>query len=150
MPTASEAMEWRALRAALAGLTHAETPPALVVNARGELVCSSHELHPPDDAAALAAAGRILAAASPPLLRGGKIDGDFPFTDGRCYAHSYANCFILMVLIAGAPDDPLTELRNGAVRRAVRDALPAIEALTLALPSPGGPDDGSAAGFGTA
>jgi hypothetical protein len=150
MPTASDTIEWRALRAALVDLTHAETPYALIVNARGDLVCSSHDLHPTDGVAALAAARSVLATASPPLLRGGKIDGSFPFSDGRCYAQSYANCFVLMILVADDSDDPLTELRHSALRRAVRGALPAIEALTLALPPPDGPGDGSVASFGTA
>ena len=60
--------------------------------------------------------------------------------DGRAFvAESFASIYVVVVWLE--PDfDPFT------ARKVVREALPRIEALTLALPPPFGPDAGEGAG----
>jgi hypothetical protein len=79
--------------------------------------------------------GEQVANLSPPLRRGGRLDvihRDPHWRTARSYeAHSFAGIYILLVLFNEPPS--AAELR-------IRAALPKIEALTLALPPPDGPD----------
>lgn len=75
--------------------------------------------------------------------RGGRLDRILSGRDGDALLRSFAGIYILYLRFA-APFD------RDAVRQHVAAALPAVEALTLALPPSGGPGRGPAEGVGVA
>jgi hypothetical protein len=81
----------------------------------------------------LALARTVVDRAVKPLVRGGRIDEGSFGDDGGWYARSFAGVYLVLIVFDRAFDQAL-------VRAALVDALPTIEALTVALPSPDGPE----------
>lgn len=128
--------EWAALVRALVALAERTgAQNAFVTDAWGHLWCRARAPERPERVLALART--VVDRAAKPLVRGGRIDEGAFGDDGGWYARSFAGVYLVLIVFDRAIDHEL-------VRAALIDALPAIEALTLALPSPDGP--GSASG----
>jgi len=101
---------------------------AVVMDESNDLWCWSRGLDREDEAPFLLL-DRALSATDVPLRRGGRIDtlkSDFA-------ARSFAAIYLLILSF-----DRLGEPFQ--IRKEIAEALPEIEALTLALPPPDGPD----------
>lgn len=132
--------EWERLGAALFALAEAcGTRNAFVLDAWANLWCAANRYDGPDGDLAMELAHAQLAALPIPLNRGGGIDR----VAHRSFLKSFAGIYVLALLFDG-PFSP------AAVRAAVDNALPGIEALTLLLPPPDGPEAGSGRGAGIA
>ena len=133
--------QWQRLAAAL-GTLAAECGAANVylLDAWANLWCAGQDPYDgSDNTRIMEFTHRQLAALRVPLNRGGRIDRAYP----NAYLRSFAGVYVIVVDLSGRFDVSL-------VRAAVGKALPNIEALTLALPPPDGPESGGAAGFGSA
>jgi hypothetical protein len=129
--------EWAALADALAALTaRSGARNVFVVDAWGHLWCRARAHDDSDRVLALATT--VLARAAKPLTRGGRLDVGHVGDDTAWYARSFAGVYVVLLVFDAAFDEL-------AVRRSVIAALPEIEALTVALPPPGGPDASSGA-----
>lgn len=124
--------------AKLAAVVHAHN--AYVVDAWGGSWCAAHDF---SEALPEPLAGLLdwaLSRLEKPLPKGGALDVVIARTGGAPTGHAYFCSFaavrILILRFAG-PFDP------ALVRRSVRAALPRVQALTLALPSPDGPASGA-------
>ena len=137
---ATDAPEWLALQERLVSLTtFAAAHNAYVVDAWLNIWCSAHSFDGSEEAIAMDLTRTALGTLRPSLQRGGRLDRTLP----RMYMRSYAGVYVLVLRFPG-------EFDRHAVQSAVVAALPAIEALTLALPPPDGPGAGGAEGFGVA
>lgn len=76
--------------------------------------------------------GQMLESVDPSLARGGRLRGSFSFPGASISTATFATVYV----VAAQHANDQSTLR---VRTALRDALPEIERLTLALPPPGGP-----------
>jgi hypothetical protein len=124
--------EWAALAQALAALaSRTGATNAFVIDAWGHLWCRARAHGAPDHLFRLATA--VLQRASKPLTRGGRLDVGAIGDDEAWYARSFAGVYVVLVLFERTFDEL-------AVRRAVTESLREIEALTLSLPPPDGPD----------
>lgn len=132
--------EWASLARALDEIaSDADARNAVVTNAWGHLWCRAAPLSGEALEQLLALAARIAGEARPPLPRGGKIDRTRADGSEHWVARSFAGVYVLIVLYDGA----FTPAR---ARSVINAHLAQIEALTLALPSPDGPDATSGAG----
>lgn len=139
MPLGPHVDEWRALAEVLAAVAERTgARNAFVVDAWGHLWCRARALGLHEQDEVLALARRALDRAARPLARGGRLDHTEIEEAGGWYARSFADVYAVLV----AFDGPIDEL---AVRRVTRERLAEIEALTLALPPPEGPDATEAA-----
>ncbi len=131
--------EWSALAAVLAALAErVGASNACVTDAWGHLWCRGHALSPDEQNRVLALAREVVQRAPKPLPRGGRLEGG-AFEDGSgWYARSFAGVYVVSMIFEGPFDEP-------SVRRALPDFLPRIEALTVALPPPDGPEATSGA-----
>jgi hypothetical protein len=136
--TPSRSPEWLALSAelvALSGATHAHN--AYVADATGMSWCAAHDFSEqlPQSVADLLA--WRLDQLPKPLPKGGVLDAAVSRVTGtpggHAYFASFAGVYVLVLRFAGPFD-----VDN--VRTLVGTALPRLEALTLALPPPEGPD----------
>ena len=75
---------------------------------------------------------------TPPLQQGGRVDRLFEDEQASMYSVSFSNTYVLGVWLT-------PQTNEFAMRRAVREALPAIESLTLSLPPPDGSGNNSGA-----
>ncbi|MCC6873578.1 MAG: hypothetical protein IT378_04645 [Sandaracinaceae bacterium] len=126
--------EWRALASVLAALAErVGASNACVTDAWGHLWCRGRPLSSEEQDRVLALARAIPERAPKPLPRGGRVDGGGIEQGQRWHARSFAGVYVALILF----EHPFDEL---AVRRALQDLLPEIEALTIALPPPDGPD----------
>jgi hypothetical protein len=75
----------------------------------------------------------VLNKQNPPLVKGGRIDRVVQGTSHFLYCRSFAQIYVVGVWF----DEPAPDL---LVRRSVSNALARIEALTMLLPPPEGPD----------
>lgn len=140
MPLGPDVAEWSALAAALAQLAdRAGAANACVTDAWGHLWCRARAFSFPEQQRVLALARQLVEQAPAPLARGGRIDRSERTEHGAYAARSFAGVYVVLLLF----DRPIDEL---AVRRAMRELLPPIEALTMALPPPDGPDATSGEG----
>jgi hypothetical protein len=140
MALGSHVPEWTALAQSLNHLTErACADNAIVVDAWGHLWCRARPFSEAEPRWVLDLAKRITAAAEPPLPRGGRVDTHEPSGRVRWYARSFAGVYVV-VLLYGQPFDP------SHARIRVHEALPELEALTIALPPPDGPDATSGVG----
>jgi hypothetical protein len=131
--------EWASLSRALDEVaSDAGARNAVVTDAWGHLWCRAAPLSGEALDRVLALAARIAGEARPPLSRGGKIDRTRADGTELWVARSFAGVYVLIVLYDGA-------FAPARARAAIDAHLAAIEALTLALPSPDGPDATSGA-----
>ncbi len=112
---------------------------AFVFDAWGLIWCSAHLTHGSDQRRLYEEVKFILESLSRPLEKGGKLDRVFPHGGAPTYCTSFAATYVLAVWLDAGTNEFL-------LRRRVREALPRIEAMTLALPPPDGSDPTSAAG----
>lgn len=132
--------EWLALQDRLVTLTtFTGAHNAYVVDAWLNIWCSAHSYDAALEGLARDLTRTALGTLRPSLQRGGRLDRSLPCT----YMRSYAGVYVLLLRFSG-------EFEDRAVQSAVAAALPAIEALTVALPPPDGPGAGGAEGFGVA
>jgi hypothetical protein len=132
--------EWERLGTALLALVEAcGARNAFVLDAWANLWCSGNAYDGPDGDLAMDLAHELLSSLAVPLNRGGRIDR----VEHRSFLKSFAGIYVLALLFDG-PFSP------AQVRAAIDKALPGIEALTLLLPPPEGPDAGGAQGSGIA
>lgn len=137
MPLGPAVPEWAALVRSLAALTErAAATNAFVTDAWGHLWCRAWSPDSPHEVLALAR--RVADSAAKPLERGGHLGRGAVDAQGAWYARSFAGVYIVLIVFDGAFDVAL-------VRAALGESLPTIEALTLALPPPDGPETGAAA-----
>jgi hypothetical protein len=136
---------WRKLYDALAGLARVcGAPFAFVIDEGNGLWCVGLADSGPTTSTAHEdrAADRFYESEMVPRLggmrRGGRLDLVKVDGNDRYVAMSFAGIYVLVVWLAGAFEPAL-------VRARIRRALPAIEALTLAMPPSGGPgcDEGA-------
>ena len=131
--------EWSALATLLAALAQrVGASNACVTDAWGHLWCRGHALSQEQQERVLALAREVVEVAPKPLPRGGRLDGGAFADGGGWYARSFAGVYVLLVIFE-APFDELS------LRRALLGFLPRIEALTVALPPPDGPEATSGA-----
>jgi hypothetical protein len=85
-----------------------------------------------------------LDALKKPLPRGGRLDRALqPAREDYGFFRTFSGVYVLLLRSLVPVDDT-------GWPAAITEALPRIQALTLALPPPDGPGSGSAAGFGVA
>ncbi len=138
MPVGPEVPEFRELSATLERLTLASgSINAAVLDAWYELWCRARVLSFHDQDLVISILRRALASTDKPLAQGGRVHWVDAQGDPPAFVVSFAGVYMLLLWFT----EPFSEL---AVRRAVHQALPAIEALTVALPPP----DGLAVGSG--
>ena len=106
---------------------------AFVFDAWGIIWCSATLTFGDDETRLYAQVPEVLGAVAPPLARGGKLDRIFAHDVSPMYCVSFAASYILGLWLSLEAD----EFR---VRRLVKKALPRVEAMTLSLPPPNGPD----------
>lgn len=127
--------EWARLHAALSELVSAcEASFAAIIDEGNGLWCVAYSKHIPrggDEAADLFYRTEVSPRAKA-MLRGARLSIDKRDGDDRYIAESFASIYVVVVWFhePSAPD-----LLQARVRR----ALPRLEALTLALPSPDDP-----------
>lgn len=115
---------------------------AAVIDDGSTLYCTTHSGY--DEAARRFHRQEVAMRPEVRLKRGGRLSVVRAVAPDRGYvAESFAAIYIVIVWFERS-FDPFT------TRRLVKAALPRIEALTLALPPPFGPDAGSGAGKGRA
>lgn len=131
--------EWSALATLLATLAQrVGASNACVTDAWGHLWCRGHALSPDEQERVLTLARDVVERAPKPLPRGGRVDSG-AFEDGRgWYARSFAGVYVALIIF----ESPFDEL---SVRRVLPEFMPKIEALTIALPPPDGPEATSGA-----
>ncbi len=138
MPLGPEVPEFRELCTTLERLALASgSSNAVVLDAWYELWCRARVLSFHDQDLVISILRRALATTDKPLVQGGRVHWVDTEGDPPAFAVSFAGVYVLLLWFP----EPFSEL---AVRRAVHQALPAIEALTIALPPP----DGLAVGSG--
>lgn len=116
----------------------ADATNAFVFDAWG-LIWSSASLTFGDDQKRLyEQVATILESLDPPLQHGGRVDRVFEDEHAAMYCTSFATTYVLGLWLG-------PETNELAMRRAVREALPAIESLTLSLPPPDGSGGNSGA-----
>ena len=86
---------------------------------------------------------RILEGVEPRLHRGGKLDRLIDDPKSPMFCVSFSSAYVLGLWVGEGAND-------FQMRRAVKAALPRIEAMTLALPPPDGSDPSSGAMHGRA
>jgi hypothetical protein len=139
MPLGPEVPEFRELCATLERVTLASgSANAVVLDAWYEFWCRARVLSFHDQDLVISILRRALASADKPLQQGGRIHWTDTEGDPPSFAVSFAGVYVLVLWFGEA----YSEL---AVRRAVHQALPAIEALMIALPPPQGLAVGSGA-----
>jgi hypothetical protein len=116
---------------------------AFVFDAWGLIWCSASPTHGAERQRLFAQVKAILEGLAPPLQRGAKLDRLFPHPESPMYCASFASAYVL-----GLWTTPATNLFT--LRRAVTDALPLVESLTLSLPPPDGTDASAGAQRGRA
>jgi hypothetical protein len=132
MPLGPDVPEFRDLSAALERLSSASgAVNAVVLDAWYELWCRARVLSFHDQDLVISILRRALASTDKPLQQGGRVHWVDAEGDPPSFAVSFAGVYVLVLWF----DAPASEL---AVRRAVNQALPTIEALTIALPPPDG------------
>lgn len=140
MPLGPANEEWNALASVLALLAErAGAANACVTDAWGNLWCRARALSAAEQERVLALARHVVERTPTPLARGGRIDHTEHSEGGGHHARSFAGVYVVLLVFDGAIDEL-------AVRRALRELLSQIEALTVALPPPDGPDATSGAG----
>jgi hypothetical protein len=138
MPLGPGVPEFRDLCAALERLSSASgAVNAVVLDTWYELWCRARVLSFHDQDLVISILRRALGSTDKPLQQGGRVHWVDPEGDPPSYAVSFAGVYVLVLWF----DGPLREL---GVRRAVNQAMPTIQALTIALPPP----DGLAVGSG--
>jgi len=142
MDLGPETPGWMQLAEELAKLvvvTHGHN--AYVLDAWGGSWCAAHDFSEELPEPVTKLLEWAFARIEKPLTKGGALDLMISNTEaspmGHAYLCSFAAVRVLFLRFAG-PFDPVI------VRDSVRAALPRIEALTLALPSPDGPASGEA------
>jgi len=125
----------RELRA-LAESVHATN--AFVFDAWGIIWCSATLTFGDEETRLYAQVPEVLEAVAPPLPRGGKLDRIFEHSASPMYCVSFAASYVLGLWLS-------PEVSEFQMRRLVKQALPRIEAITLSLPPPDGPDISSGA-----
>ena len=133
--------QWQRLANALERLAaDCSATGGFVLDAWANLWCAGNDLyHGSESGVVMDLTHKELSDLPVALTRGGRID----LASDATYFRSFAGIYVLVLRFAG-PFDLAT------VRAATLTALPTIEALTLLLPPPGGPDPNGAAGFGVA
>ena len=104
---------------------------AFVFDAWGLVWCSASLTFGADQERLYAQMATILSSLTPPLQHGGRLDRVFRDEHAAMYCVSFGVAYVLGLWT-------MPETNELAMRRAVRDALPSVEALTLSLPPPGG------------
>jgi hypothetical protein len=89
----------------------------------------------------------VLVGLPKPLTRGGRIDATFGEPTARLIPRVYCRSFASIYVLGLWPTSSTVKF---LMQKAVRAALPTIEALTLALPPPGGTEPNSGAQHGRA
>ncbi len=135
----SQPPEWENLRVELAALVQgAEAFNAYVFDVWNNFWCAAHSYaYAPDEELAhliqLVAKERHVA-----LTHGGHLDTALSSSSAHAYVKTYGSCYVLLLRFAGDFDED-------RVRARVHAELTRLEALTLLLPPPEGPDsDGGA------
>lgn len=135
----SQPPEWEHLQAELADLVlGAEAFNAYVFDVWNNFWCAAHSYaYAPDEELArliqLVAKERHVA-----LTHGGHLDTALSVPDAHLFVKTYGSCYVLLLRFAG-------DFSVEQVRSRVHAAIPRIEALTLLLPPPDGPEsDGGA------
>jgi hypothetical protein len=142
MPLGSHVPEWVALQQELELLvTQTSSDNAYVLDAWGNVWCAARPALGPTQKAIIKIALAEVDALQPPLQRGGRLDRMLEGMAEHSYARSFATVYVLLVSFRGS-------VSTLDARRTIAMVLPRIEALTVALPPPDGPDAGSAQGFG--
>ncbi|MDI1484462.1 hypothetical protein [Polyangium sp. y55x31] len=132
--------EWRELSDELAKLARAANGAnAIVFDAWGHLWCRAFYLGELGQPAVLKDARAVLDELPVPLTKGGKLDRVRESDDCPSYWRSYAGIYVLALYFNRPISVPL-------VARLVTKALTRIEALTVRLPPPGGPESTAGAG----
>jgi len=116
---------------------------AIVFDAWGLVWCAGPSLEGNSQAILLTQIKTVLEGLSKPLARGGKLDALYGTLVPVLYCRSFASVYVLALWTSKSTVEFL-------MRKAVRDALPKIEALTVALPPPGGSDPNAGAQHGRA
>jgi hypothetical protein len=117
---------------------HAAASNAFVFDAWGLIWCSASLTFGDDQERLYAQVAAILESLVLPLHGGGKLDRVFEDEHAATYCVSFGVTYVLGLWMT-------PETNELAMRRAVRDALPTIESLTLSLPPPDGPGSTSGA-----
>jgi len=116
---------------------------AIVFDGWGLVWCAGPSLGPNAEAILLAQIKGVLEGLPKPLARGGKLDATYTRLDRPLYCRSFASVYVLALWTSKSTVEFL-------MRKAIRDSLAKIEALTLALPPPGGGEPNSGAQHGRA
>jgi hypothetical protein len=143
--TTSRTPEWLALSAELVALSRAaHAHNAYVADATGMSWCAAHDFSEQLPQAVSDLLTWKLEQIPKSLPKGGVLDAVVSHATGTPTGHAYfasfAGVYILVLRFAGPFD-----VEN--VRARVRAALPRLEALTLALPPPDGPERDAHQGF---
>lgn len=133
--------EWLELRGQLLALTESSgAHNSYVLDAWANVWCAARGFDWPG---AVGVAQVVVAGLRPALQRGGRVDRALHRREGHGYVRSFAAVYLLLLRFSGP-------YAVAPVRQAIAEALPRIEALTLALPPPEGPGSGTNEGFGVA
>jgi hypothetical protein len=111
---------------------------AFVFDAWGIIWCSATLTFGEDETLLYAQVPEVLEAVDPPLARGGKLDRIFAHAMFPMYCVSFAATYVLGLWLT-------PKVNEFEMRRLVKKALPRVEAMTLSLPPPNGPDMSSGA-----
>ena len=138
MPLGPGVPQWRALADRLAGLAGAaHAANALIGDSSGALYCRAYAV---DVTMALPLVKRIGRGRIRGYAEWHERDPDGTESDPRpCVARWFEGLYFVVLLF----DDDDADIE--AANRAIRDALPEIARLTVALPPPDGPDTTSGA-----
>jgi len=116
---------------------------AFVFDAWGLVWCEASFSDEPTRRVLFSQIKSVLEGCQKPLYQGGKLEQMFGSLDPPLFCHSFASVYVLGLWTSKSTNEFL-------MRKALRKALPKIEALTLALPPPGGGNPNSGAQHGRA
>lgn len=106
---------------------------SLVFDQAGLIWCTGVAIYSDERPIMYGQIAEVLEKQNPPLIEGGRIDRAVRGASHSLYCRSFAQTYVVGVWFDVPPPDLL-------VRRSVKNALPRIEALTMLLPPPEGPD----------